>query len=150
MVKSSNKSKTLSAGVIVYDGNRFIIGHATGGRHWDIPKGKIEPNEVAIAGAVRELEEETGLQAPFKELVHLGIFKYKRDKDLSLYLWRVKNLSELKDLVCKSTFINRHGSTLPELDKFMYVTFEQSYKKTVPAMKKVLEDVEIYLRFIKH
>lgn len=149
MAKSSKKSKTLSAGVIVYDGNKFIIGHATGGRHWDIPKGKIEPNEVAIAGAIRELEEETGLKAPFKELVHLGIFQYKRDKDLSLYLWHVKTHFDLTDLICTSTFVNQQGKTLPELDKFMYVTFEQVYKKTVPAMKKVLEDVEVYLRFIK-
>ena len=45
--------------------------------HWDIPKGKIEPNEVSINGALRELEEETGIKAPWKELKFLGIFEYR-------------------------------------------------------------------------
>lgn len=150
MVKAIKKSKALSAGVIVYDGKKIVIGHATGGRHWDIPKGKIEPNEVAIAGALRELEEETSLKASYKDLKFLGIFEYKHDKDLALYLWKVDSLPDISTLSCTSTFVNRQGKTLPELDKFLYVTFKQAFKKTVPAMKKVLEDVEVHLRFIKH
>lgn len=145
--KSSNKS--LSAGVIVYDGKKFIIGHATGGKHWDIPKGKLESNEVAISGAIRELEEETGIKANYKKLIHLGVFQYKNDKDLSLYLLRVESLPPLKELTCKSAFVNSKGYTLKEFDKFAHVTFKQAYKKTVPAMKMVLEKVEYILKIIK-
>ena len=142
MAKAPNKAKTLSAGVIVYDGKKFVIGHATGGKHWDIPKGKIEPNEVAIAAAVRELKEETGIEADWRKLIHLGIFEYKRDKDLSLYLLEVEKLPDIKDMKCTSTFTNRHGKEIPEFDKFAHVTWKTVGKKTVDAMTKVLKNVE--------
>jgi 8-oxo-dGTP pyrophosphatase MutT (NUDIX family) len=142
MVKAPNKPKSLSAGVIVYDGKKFIIGHATGSKHWDIPKGKIEPNEVAIAAAIRELREETGIEADWRKLIHLGIFEYKRDKDLSLYLLKVDTLPPVKDLKCTSTFDNKHGKALPEFDKFAHVSFKTVGKKTVDAMTKVLKRVE--------
>lgn len=149
MSKSFEKVKSLSAGVIVYDGKKFIIGHATGGKHWDIPKGKIEPNEVSISAAVRELEEETGLNANYKDFIHLGIFPYKRDKDLSLYLWRVNKLPKVKDLKCKATFTNKQGKELPEFNKFAHVSFANVSKKTVESMTRVLMDVERILKIIK-
>ncbi len=37
--------------------------HAAGQYLWEIPAGKIEPNEERLAGAKRELAEETGYQA---------------------------------------------------------------------------------------
>lgn len=149
MSKSFSHGKPLSAGVIVYDGKKFIIGHATGGKQWDIPKGKLDSGEVGIAAAVRELEEETGLKCDWRQLQHLGIFAYKKDKDLTLYLWLVDKLPSIKDLKCTSTFSNNRGQTLPEFDKFAHVTFKQVSKKTVPAMTKVLMDVERILKIIK-
>ncbi len=45
--------------------------HAAGQFLWELPAGKLEPNEDALAGAQRELEEETGYRAkkwkPFVE-----------------------------------------------------------------------------------
>ena len=149
MIKSSKKSKSLSAGVIVYDGSKFIIGHDTSSKHWDIPKGKIEPNEVAIAAAVRELKEETGIDVDWRNLIHLGIFEYKKDKDLSLYLWKVQSLPKIKELKCCSTFSNKQGATLPEFDKFAHVSFSRVSKKTVPNMTAVLMKVERILKISK-
>lgn len=149
MSKSLSHGKPLSAGVIVYDGKKFIIGHATGGKHWDIPKGKLDSNEVAIAAAVRELEEETGIKCNWRDLHHLGVFAYKKDKDLSLYLLFVDKLPPIKDLKCKSTFENNKGKVLPEFDKFARVTFDTVGKKTVPAMTKVLMNVETIVKLIK-
>ena len=53
-----------AAGGIVYNQeNRILFIHRLG--KWDLPKGKLEPNEFLKVAAVREVEEETGL----KELV---------------------------------------------------------------------------------
>jgi predicted NUDIX family NTP pyrophosphohydrolase len=64
-----------SAGILVYrrQGLRpaFLLGHP-GGPFWarkdlgagTVPKGLIEPGEAPIEAAVREFEEETGLNAP--------------------------------------------------------------------------------------
>ena len=55
--------KHRSAGVVVVrpdDGDwRFLILRAY--RHWDFPKGLIEPDETPLAAAQRETREETGL-----------------------------------------------------------------------------------------
>ena len=57
-----------AAGGIVYNiDEKILFIHRLG--KWDLPKGKLEPNEFLKAAAVREVEEETGL----KELV-LGRF----------------------------------------------------------------------------
>lgn len=141
--------KAISAGVIVWDGKKFIIGHATGGKHWDIPKGKIDPGEVSIAAAIRELYEETGLTVHYKNLTHLGIFPYKKDKDLSLYLWKVDKLPPLKSLKCHSTFVNKQGISLPEFNKFAHVNFDQVSKKTVLSMTEVLLNVEKIIKIYK-
>ena len=57
-------AKTTSCGVIVTDGTRLLLGHATRSPRWDIPKGGVEPGESFAAAAYRELHEETGLTAP--------------------------------------------------------------------------------------
>ncbi len=58
-----------SAGVVVYfkpiSGDKeieYLILHYGSG-HWDFPKGKLEAGETEIEAALRELKEETGLEA---------------------------------------------------------------------------------------
>jgi 8-oxo-dGTP pyrophosphatase MutT (NUDIX family) len=55
--------KHRSAGVVVVrhepDGWKFLVLRAY--RHWDFPKGLIEPGESPLAAARRETTEETGL-----------------------------------------------------------------------------------------
>ena len=80
-------AKRVSCGVIVTDGNRLLLGHATRSPRWDIPKGLAEPGESLAAAAVRELAEETGLAVAEAELRPLGVHAYLRDKDLALFVW---------------------------------------------------------------
>jgi len=53
-----------SAGVIVYqfspEGIKYLLIRHPGG-HWDLPKGKLEPGETELQAALRELNEETGI-----------------------------------------------------------------------------------------
>lgn len=53
-----------SAGVIVYrytaEGLKYLLIRHPGG-HWDLPKGKLEQNETELQAALRELNEETGI-----------------------------------------------------------------------------------------
>jgi bis(5'-nucleosidyl)-tetraphosphatase len=58
-----SRSLKRAAGVVVVretaDGPRFLVLRAY--RNWDLPKGRLEPGETALEGAVREVREETGL-----------------------------------------------------------------------------------------
>ena len=76
-------ARQTSCGVIVTDGERILLGHATRSPRWDIPKGVAEPGEDFPAAAARELFEETGLAAAPDGLAGLGVHPYLRSKDLA-------------------------------------------------------------------
>ena len=98
-----NAVKT-SCGVIVGDGERILLGHATRSPRWDIPKGEAEPGEDFAAAAARELHEETGLTVAPGELTALGVHAYLRGKNLALFAWTPSVLPDPKRLVCTSRF----------------------------------------------
>lgn len=55
-----------AAGVVVLrpsdQGSEVLVVHSTFRQDWSLPKGKLEPNEHPTVAAVRECDEETGLQ----------------------------------------------------------------------------------------
>src|SRR6185436_7790922 len=116
-------AKSVSCGVIITDGERLVLGHATRSPRWDIPKGMAEPGESLVAAARRELFEETGLDAPEPALRPLGTEPYRSGKDLALFAWAVNKLPEPGTLACTSCFSWR-GSMLPEFDRFGLFTQE--------------------------
>jgi bis(5'-nucleosidyl)-tetraphosphatase len=58
-----NRRKLLSAGVVIVRGTgqdaRFLLLRAF--RHWDFPKGLVEPGESPLQAAVREVREESSI-----------------------------------------------------------------------------------------
>ena len=135
-------NKTTSCGVIITDGTRLVMGHITGGKNWDIPKGGMDPNESFLQAAVRELREETGLEVDPTVLSPLGHFDYKPKKDLMLYLWRVDTLPDPQTLHCQSTWKNRRGQNMPELDSFALVTWDETSTRANPDLARVLQRVQ--------
>ena len=49
-----------AGGIVKNDENKILFIHRLG--KWDLPKGKLEPNESLENAAVREVEEETGIE----------------------------------------------------------------------------------------
>jgi 8-oxo-dGTP pyrophosphatase MutT (NUDIX family) len=112
------KAAKTSCGVVVADGARILLGHATRSPRWDIPKGEAEPGEDFAMAAVRELFEETGLVAAPEALSPLGLHPYRRGKDLALFAWRPRPMPDPRTLVCASEFALPDGTALPEFDRF--------------------------------
>ena len=131
-----------SCGVIVTDGERVLLGHATRSPRWDIPKGVAEPGEELAAAARRELSEETGLDAPPGELRPLGVFPYLRDKDLALFVWQPREMPNPASLVCASCF-DWQGSQLPEFDKFALFTFEEARERVGKGLAALLAGISL-------
>ena len=77
-----------AAGGLVQRGDSFMFIMRNG--VWDIPKGKLEPNETPEFGAIREIEEECGVIQP-KIKMHLTntwhTYKQKSRRMLKKTYW---------------------------------------------------------------
>lgn len=131
----------VSCGVVVTDGARLLLGHATRTPRWDIPKGLAEPGEPHDLAALRELREETSLQVEVQALQPLGTHAYLRGKALALFAWRPPILPDPAMLVC-SSMVERPGmATMPEIDRFGIFTFDAGMALVGKNLARVLSRV---------
>ena len=130
-----------SCGVIVTDGQRILLGHATRSPRWDIPKGVAEPGEIPPAAAARELLEETGLVIAPEELTGLGVHPYLRGKELALFAWTPAHLPDPQTLSCTSQFALADGKMLPEFDRFGLFSWDEALARVGKNMARVLASV---------
>jgi 8-oxo-dGTP pyrophosphatase MutT (NUDIX family) len=135
-------AKSTSCGVIITDGKRLLLGHATGSPRWDIPKGMAEPGESFAAAAVRELQEETGLSVAETELRPLGVHAYRRGKDLALFCWPSPALPDPKQLTCASHF-PLGGQMVPEFDRFGLFAHEEAVQRVGKDMARLLAEIPL-------
>ena len=139
-------TKRISCGVIVTDGDRVLLGHATRSPRWDIPKGLAEHGETLADAASRELAEETGLDVAVDELRPLGVHPYLRDKDLALFVWRRAEIPSPDTLICHSTFMLPGGAVVPEFDRFGVFNWDEAFGKVGKNMARVLSQTVAAIR----
>jgi len=131
-------ARPTSCGVIVTDGEKLLLGHATRSPRWDIPKGVAEPDEALAAAAARELLEETGLTVAPEELTDLGVHAYLRGKDLALFMWRPTRLPDPESLTCTSQFALPNGTLMPEFDRFGLFLWDEAVIRVGKNLARIL------------
>jgi 8-oxo-dGTP pyrophosphatase MutT (NUDIX family) len=134
-------ARQTSCGVIVTDGERVLLGHATRSPRWDIPKGSAEPSETFPVAAARELLEETGLVIAPEAFTDLGVHPYLRGKDLTLFMWKAAQLPDPRRLTCTSRFALPNGTLLPEFDRFGLFAWEDALSLVGKNLARVLASV---------
>lgn len=139
--------KLCSAGAIITDGTKILLGHITGTPYWDIPKGQIDPKEAPIDTCIREVYEETGLWIKSGQSVYtvigqiqayffdLGRYAYIKKKDLHLYLLYCTPLPNVDTLKCTSVY-GHHD--LPEIDRYQHVDIQEMQLYMRPALYSVI------------
>jgi 8-oxo-dGTP pyrophosphatase MutT (NUDIX family) len=130
--------KTTTHGVLILAPSaELLLCHATGTRHWDIPKGAADDGESSVAAAVREAREECGLVLEADTLRLVGDFAYRPQKDLVLYAALSERI-DVERCVCASTFIDRFGRVRPEMDAFRWTPFIDVGASCAKSMALVL------------
>ena len=141
MPRRSTRPHRTSCGVVVSDGPRVLLGHATRSVLWDIPKGVASPGEAFAVAAVRELREETGLSIATAELADLGVHAYLRGKDLALFAWRAEAMPDPATLRCTSFMRLPGGGWIPEFDRFAVLPWEEALGCVGKNLARVLRDL---------
>jgi predicted NUDIX family NTP pyrophosphohydrolase len=109
---------------------------------WSIPKGEHEDGEDPQSCALREFEEETGVELPPGELAALGSVKQKSGKVVTA--WAAEGELDA-GAVTSNTFTMewppRSGTTaeFPEIDRAGWFEIEPAREKLVPAQAEFLD-----------
>jgi putative (di)nucleoside polyphosphate hydrolase len=138
-----------SCGILVMNERReLFMAHVTGTRHWHMPKGLKEDWETPLAAALRETEEETGVQLHSAALQDLGEMPYMSKKRLHLFAVVVPaSTLDLSACICVSTFKHwRTGEDLPEADAFAWVPFYAVQARCASRMGKLLIEDGVLLQ----
>jgi len=131
-------ARVLSSGILVmHAGAELLLAHATGARHWDIPKGLVDEGESPREAAVREAAEECGLAFDPEGLLELGRFAYRPQKDLHLFA-TLADRFDPATCRCTSQFRDRFGRLVPEADAFEWTPFEAIAQRCAKSMTAVL------------
>ncbi len=139
--------KTSCGVLIVNEFNEIFVGHSTGNKFFDIPKGMLDEGEIPIDCAIRECQEETSIILTKEELKDLGLFKYNKEKNLHLFFTEVmKSSIDLNSLVCTSMFEHYYTKKLvPEVDSFKWIGFNEIDSHCAKSMAKLLNSIFINL-----
>lgn len=130
--------------LIVNPAGQLLLCHVTHTAKWDIPKGMQDDGESTLEAAMRELREEAGTAFPAERFVDLGLFDYRPDKRLHLYLVRAgADLETLDHLVCTSFFPHQSsGVATPEVDGYRWAARSQLAALCWPRMAQRLLALE--------
>lgn len=137
----------VSSGVIIKTKENILLAHATHTPRWDIPKGKVEPNESAIDAAIRECFEETNINInEFKnQLIDLGQHQYIKSKDLHIFLLNIEEEFDLSNCKCH-TYMDKYGKKIPETDKWEWVKLNEAVHRLGGSLAKLLCEKEILIK----
>lgn len=132
--------KTVSCGTLIRVDSEYLIALPFQGDFWNLPKGKMEVGEEPIQTAIRETEEEIGLELkPSDLVVDFGKRPYLKDKDLHLFL--VELPIKPKSLKCKSLF-ESNGRMVPEMVSFKWTSWDDMLKQVNPGLQRYLTKLQ--------
>lgn len=134
--------REFSAGIVVYykrkDILEYLLLHYQSG-HWDLPKGHIDPGETKEQTALRELKEETGLEAVihegFEESFSYFLADYKTKEPVYKTVYFFIGKAKKKQIVLSHEHIG-----------YMWLPFEEALEKlTYQNAKDLLKNVNKFL-----
>jgi ADP-ribose pyrophosphatase YjhB (NUDIX family) len=118
-------------GLVRNDKNEYLFIYRRGS--WDLPKGKIEPNETKKTAAMREIQEETGL----KKMVVLPKIMVTRHTYRSNVGKRIIKKSHWYLVECKKQSLV--AQTTEDIQKAEWMTMEKFFSKKRQVYPNILD-----------
>jgi 8-oxo-dGTP pyrophosphatase MutT (NUDIX family) len=127
-----------TCGVFLVCNSKILIGHVTNTENdWSIPKGLMDEGETEIESMLRELKEETDIDAD-----HITV--HPVEPIYEVYAHKKKKLCAFlahtdceHDAICYSMVTSREVP-FPEIDHFKWADYTEAMEKIHPTQKTVL------------
>jgi len=122
--------------------------------HWTIPKGEIEPGEEFLQTALREFNEEVGIQIdPQSKFLELGSIRQKGGK--IVHAWGVEHDFSGHAPVQSSTYSMEWPpdsgklASFPEVDRAQYFSLELARNKIKDTQIPLLDRLDALLKAVR-
>lgn len=122
----------IAAGGLVYNDKKEILFIHRKGR-WDLPKGKVDKNESLEEGAVREVEEETGVKG----------LKVVRFIDKTYHILKRNGKYRLKETYWYEMYTSYDGELVPQTEEGINKVKWKNFQKSQAAVHKSYENIKL-------
>lgn len=124
-------------GLVLNDQGQFLMMYRK--KKWDIPKGKIEKGEDVKTGAIREVEEETGVKIKVVEK-KLGI---------TYHTYKLKDKWVLKETHWFLMHAKKNSNLVPQTDEGIEKVVWSTKKETKTLLKNSYASIKDVFEFYK-
>lgn len=121
-----------AAGGMVFNTNKEILFIYRKGR-WDLPKGKVDKGESLEEGAVREVEEETGVKG----------LKVNRYIDTTYHILKRNGKYKLKETYWYKMATDYDGKLVPQTNEDIKKAKWKNFEKSQKALVKSYENIKL-------
>ena len=142
-----------SAGILIKSDDKVLLCHSTGspkGKGWGLPKGRLDDGESASQAAVRETQEECGLNIPESKITFLTSVNYRSKdehgpvkKELKIFIHNGDSSLQSEKLTCSTYFtpnyIKNSNVKVPECDDFKWVTVDEAKSLAMKSIKSIFD-----------
>ncbi len=125
------KVVTAAGGMVVNDKKEILFIYRN--NRWDLPKGKTEKNESIEDSAIREVEEETGVQD----------LEIKRFITRTYHVFKRKGKLKLKETYWYEMYTEYDGDLVPELSEGIKKAKWKNFEKSQKALKKSYANIKM-------
>ncbi len=125
------KVVTAAGGMVVNDKEEILFIYRN--HRWDLPKGKTEKNESIEDSAIREVEEETGVQD----------LEIKRFITRTYHVFKRKGKLKLKETYWYEMYTEYDGDLVPELSEGIKKAKWKNFEKSQKALRKSYANIKM-------
>ena len=122
----------IAAGGLVFNDKKEILFIHRKGR-WDLPKGKVDKGESLEEGAIREVEEETGVR-------DLEIVRFI---DKTYHILKRNGKYKLKETYWYEMYTTFDGELVPQIEEDIKKVKWKNFQKSQSAVHKSYENIKL-------